>query len=153
MNREVFIELPKPVSYAGYPPELQTSSPASEPDRRTNDDILNKIKELYGENRLDAFSQWYRVGKYEKTKSEGVVGTGNIVGSNAFNQIERVEAFLDTFASGRYQFHFTDGREKPSLNWNKAKLWAEYRLKKQYKNNLLIEKIEQEVKIKEKCSY
>ncbi|MBI5123325.1 hypothetical protein HZA75_05710 [Candidatus Roizmanbacteria bacterium] len=114
------------------------------------DDILNKIKKLYGEDHLDAFSQWYRVGKYRKTKSQGVVGTGNIIGSNAFNQIERVEAFLDTFASGRYQFHFTTDRKRPPLNWKRAKLWAEYRLKNQYRNNLLIERIESELEIKEK---
>lgn len=114
------------------------------------DDILNKIRELYGENHLDAFSQWYRVGKYEKTKSQGVVGTGNIVGSNVFNQIERVEAFLDTFASGRYQFHFITDRERPSLNWNKATSWAEYRLRIKYRDNQLIERLEQEVEIKEK---
>lgn len=110
------------------------------------DDILNKIRELYGEDHLDAFSQWYRVGKYEKTKSKGVVGTGKIIGSNVFNRIERVEAFLDAFASGRYQFHFT----ADSLLWNNATSWAEYRLRSKYRDNLLIDRLEQEVKIKEK---
>ncbi len=288
MSKEVFAQLPSPVPYAGYPPELQTSSPASEPDKQTNkaiyrtlltlskniaisrglaegeglvplldiletglgtdrtkaflsvtgfseqhkgqqislsetilqtgvkiqqrdkiigitllkeffpgqfvsnseiekllnitenlkgkvvpireraripikyvknrleiqraikeDDILNKIKELYGKDHLDAFSQWYRVGKYGKTKSEGVVGTGNIVGSNAFNQIERIEAFLDTFASGRYQFHFITNRERPSLHWSEATSWAEHRLRIKYRDNLLVEQLEQKVKIKE----
>lgn len=110
------------------------------------DDILNRIRELYGEDHLDAFSQWYRVGKYRKTKSQGVVGTGGIVGSNTFNQIERVEAFLDTFASGRYQFDFT----ADSLLWNNATSWAEHRLRIKYRDNLLVEQLEQKVKIKEK---
>lgn len=114
------------------------------------DDVLNKIGKLYGDDYLDAFSQRYRVGKYEKAKSEGVVGTNDFFGAIGFNGIERVEAFLDTFASGRYQFNFTADRERPPLLWEKAKLWAEHRLRDQYRNNLLIERIERELKIKGK---